>query len=74
MHKAQAENYCTPVMFARFVCDLLGFLACKFSENPKQTWKFIVVRGLYIYYLKVEYCMKLVKGIVKTHDQDTYED
>ena len=45
-----ARKYCTPVVFARFVCALLDFCAHNFPAKPeKKLWTFIVDQRLYIY-------------------------
>ena len=41
-------------MFARFVCVLLSFCACKFLTQPKtqETRKIIVERTMYVMYIR----------------------
>ena len=42
------QKYCTPVMFTRFFCALLGFHARKFPAKSGKKQTFIVDQKLYI--------------------------
>ena len=42
------QEYCMPIMFARFVYALLVLSVSEFPENLKNPWKFISDRTLYV--------------------------
>ena len=48
------ELYCTPVMFAGFICALLSFCACKFPAKPEtqEPGKIIKECTSYIYVIQ----------------------
>ena len=69
------ELYCTPVMFARFVCDLLSFRARKFPEKSEtqEPREIIMECTLYINFRKLtEIPIQITKTTCSHSDTNGY--